>query len=138
MASDENDVEFDARALFRHLIDDLGGTAEDEHDWTFGFSHPNSAYLQTRIEAFADFLVDTLSIAPDEVVLTFDDAPTAEDVDGRVVETRPRRDARVHRPNHRARARSPPHRFPAPVEAGRGSVRGRPLLLITRRVGGPG
>lgn len=77
--SDDDATRFDARALFRHLLDVLGGKPDTPYDWVFEFSHPDFKYLQSQMEPIADFFAQVLSLTPDDVIGSFDDAPTAED-----------------------------------------------------------
>jgi len=89
MSDDADAMALDARALFRHLIDNLGGKPDTPYDWVFEFSHPDFQYLQSQMETIADFFARRLSLTPDDVIGSFDDAPTAEDEEGNTIELDP-------------------------------------------------
>ena len=59
------------------------------YDWAFDFSHPDFEYLQSKMEPIADFFAEVLSLTPDQVIGSFNDAPTAEDENGNVFQLDP-------------------------------------------------
>ncbi len=76
-------MEFDARAMFQHLVDDLGADLDEEYEWVFTFSHSDSDKLQSVMEAIADTFVSEVEIDPNEPIGSFDDAPIHEDEGGK-------------------------------------------------------
>ncbi len=90
MSDDVDAMRLDARVLFRHLIDNLGGKPDTPYDWVFEFSHPDFEYLQSQMEPIADFFAEMLSLTPEDAIGSFDDAPTAEDEYGHTIKLDPR------------------------------------------------
>ena len=83
MADSEDNMEFDAKALFQNLAEDFGAELGDEFEWVFTFSHADSNKLQSAMEPIGDAFASEVEIDPEEPIGSFDDAPIHEDENGR-------------------------------------------------------